>query len=129
MFRRTTMTGEMQIYIRIDSDDDGYRGWWSFDTTYGSYLTDGRALWTTNKITGEEYSRGTVCTSIKQAKREAKIACCNAGDNGIVDPKISFWRHVGGKLVQTKFTRDNKIKQIPKPIILKDEDIFEPYKS
>lgn len=122
------MAGKMEIYIRIDSDDDGYRGWWSFDINGESYLVDGRALWTTSKFTGEEYSRGTACTSIKQAKREAKIARDTAGSDGIVDPKVSFWRQVGNKLVQTKFTPDNKIKQIPNPIVLKDKDVFEPYK-
>lgn len=122
------MAGKMEIYIRIDSDDDGYRGWWSFDINGESYLVDGRALWTTSKFTGEEYARGTACTSIKQAKREAKIARDTAGFDGIVDPKVSFWRQVGNKLVQTKFTPDNKIKQIPNPIVLKDKDVFEPYK-
>ena len=122
------MAGKMEIYIRIDSNDDGYRGWWSFDINGESYLVDGRALWTTSKFTGEEYARGTACTSIKQAKREAKIACSTAGSDGIVDPKVSFWRQVGSKLVQTKFTQDNKIKQIPNPIVLKDKDVFEPCK-
>ena len=122
------MAGKMEIYIRIDSDDDGYRGWWSFDINGESYLVDGRALWTTSKFTGEEYARGTACTSIKQAKREAKIARDTAGSDGIVNPKVSFWRQVGNKLVQTKFTPDNKIKQIPNPVVLKGKDVFEPYK-
>ena len=120
------MIGKMEIYIRIDSDDDGYCGWWSFDINDESYLVDGRALWTTSKFTGEEYTRGTACTSVKQAKSEAKLARANARSNGIVDPKVSFWRHVGNKLVQTKFTLDNKIKKIPNPIVLKDKDVFEP---
>lgn len=123
------MAAKMNIYIRIDSDDDGYRGWWSFDINGGSYLVDGNALWTVSKITGEEYSRGTACTSIKQAKREAKIACSTAGSDGIVDPKISFWRQVGGKLIQTKFTPDNKLKHLAKPIVLKDKDVFEPWRK
>ena len=122
------MVGKMEIYIRIDSDDDGYCGWWSFDPDGESYLVDGRALWTTSKTTGEEYARGTACASVKQAKSEAKIASVTARSNGIVDPKVSFWRQVGNKLVQTKFTIDNKIKQIPNPIVLKDKDVFEPYK-
>ena len=123
------MVGKMGIQIRIDSDDDGYRGWWSFDPDGESYLVDGRALWTTSKTTGEEYARGTACTSVKQAKSEAKIASVTARSNGIVDPKVSFWRQVGNKLVQTKFTIDNKIKQIPNPIVLKGKDVFEPYKN
>lgn len=122
------MARNMEIYIRIDSDDDGYRGWWSFFINGESFLVDGRALWTTSKITGDEYARGTACTSIKQAKREAKVAKDIAGWDGIVDPKVSFWRQVGNKLIQTKFTRDNKLKKIPNPIILKDKDVFEPYK-
>lgn len=122
------MVGKIEIYIRIDSDDDGYCGWWSFDPDGESYLVDGRALWTTSKITGEEYARGTACTSVKQAKSEAKIASVTARSNGIVDPKVSFWRQIGNKLVQTKFTPDNKIKQLHKPIVLKDKAVFEPYK-
>lgn len=122
------MIGKMEIYIRIDSDDDGYCGWWSFDINGESYLVDGRALWTTSKFTGEEYTRGTACTSVKQAKSEAKLARANARSNGIVDPKVSFWRQIGNKIVQTKFTLDNKIKQIPNQIVLKDKDVFEPYK-
>ena len=122
------MIGKIEIYIRIDSDDDGYCGWWSFDTGGESYLVDGRALWTTSKFTGEEYTRGTACTSVKQAKSEAKLARANARSNGIVDPKVSFWTSSGSELVQTKFTLDNKIKKIPNPIVLKDKDVFEPYK-
>ena len=121
------MAGKIEIYIRIDSDDNGYCGWW-FDPDGESYLVDGRALWATNKFTGEEHTRGTACTSVKQAKRESKIARVTASHDGIVDPKVSFWRQVGNKLVQTKFTPDNKIKQIPNPIVLKDKDVFEPYK-
>ena len=67
------MVGKTEIYIRIDSDDDGYCGWWSFDPDGESYLVDGRALWTTSKTTGEEYTRGTACTSVKQAKSELSI--------------------------------------------------------
>ena len=119
----------MKIYIRIDSDDDGYYGWWSFDINGESYLVDGRAFWTTSASTGEEYTRGTACTSIMQAKREAKLARANARFNGIVDPKVSFWRQASGELVQTKFTLDNKIKKIPNPIVLKDKDVFEPYRQ
>ena len=121
------MAGKIEIYIRIDSDDDGYCGWWSFDTGGESYLVDGRALWATSKFTGEEYTHGTACTSVKQAKSEAKIARVTARSNGIVDPKVSFWRQIGNKLVQTKFTPDNKIKQIHNPIVLKDKAVFEPY--
>ena len=119
----------MKIYIRIDSDDDGYYGWWSFDINGESYLVDGRALWTTSASTGEEYTRGTACTSVKQARSEAKLARANARSNGIVDPKVSFWRQASGELVQTKFTLDNKIKKIPNPIVLKDKDVFEPYRQ
>ena len=118
----------MEIYIRVTSDDDGYIGWWTFDPFGESYLMDGRALWTTSKLTGDELCRGTACKNIAQAKREAKIARSTANSDGIVDPKISFWRSVGGKLIETKFTPDNKLKPIANPIILKDKDVFEPYK-
>ena len=119
----------MEIYIRITSDDDGYIGWWTFDPLGESYLVDGRALWTTSKFTGEEYTRGTACKNIAQAKREAKIARDTAGHDGIVDPKVSFWRKVGSKYVETKFTSDNKLRPIAKPVVLKDKDVFEPYSN
>ena len=117
----------MEIYIRITSDDDGYIGWWTFDQAGASYLVDGRSLWTTSKITGGEYSRGTACKNIAQAKREAKIARDTAGSDGIVDPKVTFWRRVGSKYIETKFTPDNKLRPIAKPAVLKDKDVFEPY--
>ena len=119
------MANKMEIYIRIESNDDGYCGWWTFDPHGESYLVDGRALWTTSKLTGDEFCRGTACTSIKQAKHEAKIARDTAGSDGIVDPKVSFWRSVSGRLVQTKFTPDNRLKIIANPIVLKGKDVFE----
>lgn len=61
----------------------------------------------------------TVCNSI--------IARVTARSNGIVDPKVSFWRQIGNNLVQTKFTPDNKIKRIHSQIVLKDKAVFEPY--
>ena len=117
----------MEIYIRITSDDNGYVGWWTFDPIGESYLVDGHALWTISKLTGEEYCRGTACKNIAQAKREAKIARMTASSDGIVDPKVSFWRKVGSKYVETKFTSDNKLRPIAKPVVLKDKDVFEPY--
>ena len=99
----------MEIYVRVHSDDDGAVAWWSHED-YESYLTDGKDLWCT---TGpyDDYRRGTPFTSVRQAKREARDAVRTAGWDGMVEPKATFWRYVHGKLVQTKFTRDNKIKK------------------
>lgn len=119
----------MNIYIRIESNDDGYCGWWTFDINGESHLVDGRTLRTISEIIGEEYARGTACTSIKQAKREAKIARATAISDGIVNPKVSFWRQIGNKLIQTKFTPDNKIKAISNSVVLKGKDMFELFEA
>lgn len=118
----------MEIYIRITSDDDGYCGWWTFDTYGESYLMDGRALWTISKFTGEEYARGTACTSAREAKREAKVALSIACHDGVVDPKVTFWKQVGEKLIQVKITPDNRISVKPNSVVLKGKDFFEPCK-
>lgn len=99
----------MEIYVRIHSDDDGTVAWWNHDY-YESYLMDGKDLWCT---TGpyDDYRRGTAFKTVKEAKHEAREAMRIAGWDGIIDPKATFWRYVGGKLVQTKFTRDGKIKK------------------
>ena len=99
----------MEIYVRVHSDDDGAVAWWS-SNEYESYLTDGKDLWCYDSPYGD-YCRGTAFTSIRQAKREAHEAVRIAGWDGMAEPKATFWRYVRGKLVQTKFTRDNKIKK------------------
>lgn len=99
----------MQIYIRVHSEDDGSVAWWNANER-SAYLMDGKDLWCFNSPYGD-YCRGTSFHTVKEAKREACQAIITAGYDGFVDPKATFWRWVGGKLVQTKFTRDNKIKK------------------
>ena len=101
----------MEIYVRIHSEEDGTVAWWNYDKEDGeSYLMDGQELWCLGGPYGE-YCRGTAFNSVKEAKREARQAIITAFHDGTGDPKATFWRFVRGKLVQTKFTRDNKIKK------------------
>jgi len=94
----------MKIYIRIH-DDDGIITWWNH-TNYESYFMDGKDL-----ISNEDYFRGTPCTTFKQLKHEAKEAKLLAYHNAFINPKVTYWRFVNGEFVQTKFTRDGKIKK------------------
>ena len=104
----------MEIYIRVHSDDDGRVAWWNHNKENGeSYLMDGKDLWCFDSPYGD-YCRGTPFSSVKEAKRGAREAVLLAGHDGDVDPKATFWRWVGGKLVQTKFTRDGKMKKLTK---------------
>ena len=41
----------------------------------------------------------------------ANHALRQAGWDGMIDPKGTFWRYVKGELVQTNFTKDNRIKK------------------
>lgn len=99
----------MEIYIQVVSDDDGSSAWWNVEGRE-SYLMDGKELEAMTEY-GEEYLRGTAFNNIKTALKEAKEAKNLAGHDGMVDPRVKFWRKVGGKLIETKFTRDGKIKR------------------
>ena len=100
----------MEIYIRVHSEDDCTVAWWNHDKENGeSYLMDGKELWCVNGPYGD-YCRGTPFHSVREAKQEARQAVIIAGYDGNVNPKATFWRWVGGKLVETKFTCDGKIK-------------------
>ena len=103
---------KLNIYIKITSEDDGTAAWWTFDPDprgHGeAYLCDGKDLWAEDQY-GYEYCRGTPCQTIQQLKKEAKEALKMAAFDGIVDPKVSFWKHFGGKICQVKVTRDGKI--------------------
>ena len=99
----------MEIYVRVHSEDDGAVAWWN-SNEIESYLMDGKDLWCLEGPYGE-YCRGTPFNTVKEAKRQARRAIELAGWDGMVDPKATFWRYVRGKLVQTKFTRDNKLKK------------------
>ena len=100
------MNSKVNIYIAIQSESD-IIGWWTFDKYGESYICDGASLEATNEY--GDYERGTPCTSIKQAKAEAKLAVNMARYDGDPDPKATFWAYYKGKLVQIKFTRDDKI--------------------
>ena len=99
----------MEIYVRVHSEDDGSVAWWNANDRE-CYLMDGKELEATTEW-GEKYLRGTPFNTVKKAKKEAREAVNLAGFDGMCDPKATFWRMVNGKLVQTKFTRDGKIKK------------------
>lgn len=99
----------MEIYVRVHSEDDGSVAWWNANNRE-CYLMDGKELWCCDGPYGD-YCRGTPFSTVKKAKKEAREAVNLAGYDGMVDPKATFWRMVAGKLVQTKFTRDGKIKK------------------
>ena len=99
----------MEIYVRVHSEDDGSVAWWNSDN-HESYLMDGKDLQCYDSPYGD-YCRGTPFNTVKKAKKEAHEAVNLASHDGMVDPKATFWRWVGNKLVQTKFTKDGKIKQ------------------
>lgn len=99
----------MEIYVRVHSEDDGTVAWWNADGRE-CYLMDGKDLWCCDSPYGD-YCRGTPFNTVKKAKKEAREAVNLASHDGMVEPKATFWRFVKGKLVQTKFTRDGKIKE------------------
>ena len=99
----------MEIYVRVHSEDDGSVAWWNANDIE-SFLIDGKELWCYDSPSGD-YCRGTPFNTVKKAKKEARCAVNLAAHDGMVDPKATFWRFVRGKLVQTKFTRDGKIKK------------------
>lgn len=99
----------MEIYVRVHSEDDGSVAWWNANGRE-CYLMDGKELWCYDGPYGD-YCRGTPFNTVKKVKKEAREAVNLAGYDGMVDPKATFWRMVSGKLVQTKFTRDGKIKK------------------
>ncbi len=103
---------KLDIYIKITSDDDGSAAWWTFDLRGESYLCDGNDLWAEDRNTGYEYCRGTPCKTVQELKREAKEALKMASFDGMVDPKVSFWKYYGGKLCRVKLTRDGKIVRL-----------------
>ena len=98
----------MEIYVRIHSKDNGCVAWWN-SNGIESYLMDGKDLWCYDGPYGD-YCRGTPFKTAKEAKRQAREAVRLAAFDGDVDAKATFWRMVGGKLVETKFTCDGKIK-------------------
>ena len=102
-----------EIYIRLESDGEPY-GWWHFDTEGigESYIIDGVDI--IGEYNGYEFTRPTACDSIEKAKREAKVAVNLASNDGDYKPKATFWAYYKGKLVQIKFTRDNKIVIVKK---------------
>lgn len=102
----------MEIYVQVHSRDDGSCAWYN-ETETETYLMDGKDLWC---IAGpndyhDDYMRGTPFSTVAKAKRAAREAKDLAQWDGMVDVEVRFWRSVGGDLVLTKFTRDNKIKR------------------
>lgn len=95
----------MEIYVNIVAD--GMCAWCNYSKSTGEfYLYNSNAPqdWNT-----DEYA-GTSFTTIKAAKDAARRGKALASFEGAIKPKAKFFRFVGGKLVETKFTADNKIK-------------------
>ena len=96
----------MEIYVRV-TDDDGLCAWYNCDESNGQcYLFDSVEL--EHWDTGERV--GTPCKSAISAKAAGKYAKMIANWDGAVNPKVKYFRYLRGKLVETKFTKDNKIK-------------------
>lgn len=98
----------MEIYIRTMSRDDGRTAWWN-KTGVQSYLYDSKTIFA--EAYGDTFLAGTPFHSVKEAKQEARKAKSLAEYDGYVDVEVTFWRFIRGKLVETKFTRDGKIKR------------------
>lgn len=101
------MANKMQIYIRIESDD-GIIGWWTFSRASDSYICQGADLWCYDSLYGD-YCRGTPCSSVKEAKTEAKLAVDTARFDGDPNPKATFWAFKNGSLTQLKISKTNTI--------------------
>lgn len=101
----------MEIYVKTTPTDSLGRTAWFNDTGNEMYLMDGNSLIAESETTGEIYFRGTPFKTIRDAKRAARDAKRQASWDGDGNVKVSFWRIVNDKLVETKFTRDNKIKR------------------
>lgn len=103
------MANKMQIYIRIESDD-GIIGWWTFDRDIGgSYICQGKDLWSYDGPYGYEYCRGTPCTSVKEARTQAKLAVNMATHDGDPNPKATFWAYRNDRLTRLKISKTNTI--------------------
>ena len=99
----------MEIYVRVQEDGCGQTAWYNEDV-HESYLMDGKELWAEGY--NGDYLRGTAFKNAAKAKaaaRKAKQLMEYDGATGKI--KATFWRFVKGELVETKFTKDGKIKR------------------
>lgn len=97
----------MNIFVKVTFD--GGAAWWNEEKNGESYLFDGNDLEATNGFT--DYLRGTPFNTVKAAKAAGRMARDLAIWDGNSDVRVSYWRFVNGRLVETKFTADNKIKK------------------
>lgn len=98
----------MEIFVKTVDKDCGIVAWYNHHDSNGeSYLYDSKDLETT--AYGEYILAGTPFKSVVAAKKAGKEAKKLASWDGY-DVVVSYWRYKSGKLVETKFTRDNKIK-------------------
>ena len=94
-----------QIYVKVREDGFGQSCWLYRDEDQ-HYLVDNFY----GKISGEIMP--TPAGSAKEARRWAREAkSLMEWDGAPGNVKASFWRFVRGKLVETKFTKDGKIKR------------------
>lgn len=99
----------MEIYVQVVGKDDGSSAWYT-DTGSEAYLTPGRDLWCLDSPSGD-YMRGSAFRTVKAAKRAGREARDLACWDGTSDAEVRYWRYVRGKLVNTRFTRDGRIKR------------------
>ena len=102
----------MEIYVRVHDDGSGQIAWWN-DNGDESYLMDGAELFAEGTYGGDDYFRGTPFKTFKDVKRagsRAKYAMEYDGALGKV--YVTYWRYRNGTLVETKFTKDGKIKKV-----------------
>lgn len=100
----------MKIYVRVYEDGFGDTAWFN---DYGdeAYLIDGKELFVEGTWGRDDYLRGTPFNTFKKVKRAAREAISLMESDGAAGKvTASFWRYLNGKLVETKFTRDGKIK-------------------
>lgn len=92
----------MQIYVRVDEDGFGEHAWIYRDSEQ-HYLVD-----KCFHQDGEPWA--TAFKTVKEAKKygkAAKLLMLHDGAAGKVT--VSYWRIVRGKMLKTKFTKDNRI--------------------
>lgn len=107
---------EKQIQGMLDDLGDEYQSglnksefcWFNRDGDQ-SFLDDGKELFAEGVI--GEFARGTPFKNVIAAKRAAREAKRLLAFDGHSHAKISFWRLLGNKLIETKFTKDHKIKK------------------
>ena len=100
----------MEIYVRVQEDGCGQTAWYNEEDNE-SFLMDGKDLFCIDDYHGD-YPRGTAFNTVKKAKTAGRYAKCLMEDEGVLGKvKVTYWRFIRNELVETKFTKDDKIKK------------------